>query len=281
MMRAFFWIKIDFKYVDFDSIKLIILIFSSYMKLKLGICQLCEEKKELRESHIIPRSVFKRTLKGFNYGRILDRDFNKVINDQDQWATYLLCGSCEHNLNFNFEQYSLAALRGESKNIKLRYKSEYLQIINIQQNTLILYVISILWRALVSKHKVFKNLEKLNLDIIVKTYLQQCIKHKVIPRNKVFSVRISKLVTTMKEFQNIKLNFISNFTYNLHQQKFIRFLIIFEGYCFEVFLHTNQIDTIQGVGVLGKNKRILKIPYIDAFTIPELQKSLSDMVDAK
>ncbi|EXB93745.1 hypothetical protein J891_3845 [Acinetobacter baumannii 44327_8] len=61
----------------------------------------------------------------------------------------------------------------------------------------------------------------------------------------------------------------------------IRFLTIFEGYCFEFFFLTDKSQSLSGLGVLKKNKRILKMPYIDIFSIPEFQKSLSEMIESQ
>lgn len=246
----------------------------------LGICKLCNEEKELRKSHVIPRAVFKRALKGFNYGRILDHKYNKVINTQDQWATYLLCAGCEHELNVNYEKYALDVLRNNHKGVKHQEKEDFLQIVNVDQNRLILYLISILWRAIESRHEIFNNLDSLNIALSIRELFRVCIKEKTIPSIQFFSIRISKLVTTVKDLQNIELNFISNFVCKADIESRVRFLIIFEGYCFEIFLHTNANDRLKGLGLLRRNKRILKLPRVEAFSIPELNKNLVRMIDA-
>lgn len=90
--------------------------------MKIDICKLCEKEKELRNSHVIPRAVFKRALEGHNFGRMLNHKHNKVINTQDQWATYLLCAECEHKLNVNYEKYALEVLRDNCKSVKHQKK---------------------------------------------------------------------------------------------------------------------------------------------------------------
>lgn len=248
--------------------------------MKIGICKLCRNEKELRKSHVIPRSVFKRALKEFTYARMLDHKNNKVVNTQDQWATYLLCADCEHQLNISFEKYSLGALRGEIRGVKHQEKKDYLQIVNIDQKRLILYMISILWRALESDHRVFKGINDLEISEQIKENLRLSIYKNRLPRAQLISVRISKLVTTIDEFKDLSLSFITNFTFNADPRGFVRSLIIMDGYSFEIFFHTSLSSQLPRLGVLKASKRILKIPRIEAFSIPELTQSLTKMIEA-
>lgn len=248
--------------------------------MKIGICKLCKNQKELRISHVVPRSVFKRALKGFNFGLILDHKYNnnKVVNTQDQWATYLLCAECEHQLNIRYEKYSLGALRGGMRGVKHQEKSDYLQIVNIDQKRLILYVISILWRALESDHRVFKELNDLEISEQIKEHLRLSIYNNILPRTQFFSVRISKLATTIDEFKDLSLSFITNFSFKADTRGFVRSLIIMDGHSFEIFFHTTPNSRLTGLGILKTNKKILKIPRIEAFSIPELNQSLMRML---
>ncbi|MFV4908961.1 hypothetical protein Q5E57_012125 [Acinetobacter baumannii] len=86
--------------------------------MKNGICKLCDLEKELKRSHVIGRAVFKKALKGANHALRFDRQHNKVVKDQDQWATYMLCGECEQKLNKKYEEYSLNVLRDRMKSVK-------------------------------------------------------------------------------------------------------------------------------------------------------------------
>lgn len=155
-----------------------------------------------------------------------------------------------------------------------------MQIVNVDQRKIIIYLISILWRAIESDHKKFCNLKKLNIEPVINNLFRESVRSMSMPKNKFFSVRISKLVTQINEFRDMKLNFISNFSVKAVEQGRIRFLIIFESYCFEIFLHTRPTDQLTGLGILKTNKRILKLPYIEAFSIPELQQSLIEMIEA-
>lgn len=248
--------------------------------MKIGICKLCKNESELRISHVIPRSVFKRALKGATYGVMLDRQYNKVVNTQDQWATYLLCANCEHKLNTRYENYSLSALRSEIKGVKHQEKSDYRQIVNIDQRRLILFVVSILWRALESDHRVFKKLNDVEISEQIKEDLRFSVYNNVLPRGQFLSVRISKLVTTIDEFKDLDLSFITNFSFKVDTRGFVIALIIMDGHSFEIFLHTSPESLLTGLGILKASKRILKIPRIDAFSIPELNQSLMRILEA-
>ncbi|EMU31924.1 hypothetical protein ABNIH17_11877, partial [Acinetobacter baumannii ABNIH17] len=45
--------------------------------------------------------------------------------------------------------------------------------------------------------------------------------------------------------------------------------------------YTDSSQSVSSLGVLKKNKRILRMPYIDVFSIPEFRKSLLDMLEAQ
>lgn len=247
--------------------------------MSFGVCRLCKKESELRKSHVIPRSVFKRALKGFTYGLILDQQYNKVVNYQDQWAGYLLCGECESNLSTRYEEYSLGVLRGEQKRVKHQNKSEYLQIVDVDQKKLILFIISILWRAIESDHEVFKNLTDLNEAELIKENLRLCICENILPEQNLFTVRVSKLVTNIEQLKNLELKFITNWSFSADKRGFLRGLLIIDGYCFEVFFPIYSTNRLFGIGVLKENKRILKIPRIEAFSIPELNSSILKILE--
>ncbi|MDT0130470.1 hypothetical protein FPK48_21345, partial [Acinetobacter baumannii] len=96
--------------------------------MKKGICKLCDLEKELKRSHVIGRAVFKKALNGANYALRLDKQHKKVIKDQDQWATYMLCGDCEHDLNTKYEGYSLDILRNKKKSVKHKKRDNHYEI---------------------------------------------------------------------------------------------------------------------------------------------------------
>lgn len=249
--------------------------------MKIGICKLCDLEKELKRSHVIGRAVFKKALKGANYALRLDKQHNKVVKDQDQWATYMLCGDCEHKLNSKYEDYSLKILRNNLKAVKHKKRDSHYEIQGVDQKRLILYFLSIMWRGTESNHEVFKNLKVFDVAPAAKNFFKECIKSERVFLTEYYDIKISKLVSSITSLKNQELDFITDIHCSIDDNKRVRFLTIFEGYRFEFFFHTDLSQFVSGLGVLKKNKRILKMPYIDVFSIPEFRKSLLDMLESQ
>lgn len=249
-------------------------------KMKLGICKLCDLQKELKRSHVIGRAVFRKAFNGYGYALRFDKKYNKLIKDQDQWATYMLCGDCEHKLNKKYEDYSLNILRNRVNSVKHKKKDNYYEIQGVDQKRLILYLLSIIWRGVESNHKVFSKLKIFDEIPVAKEFLKECVKNERILLTEVYDIRISKLISTIPTIKDDELDFITDIYYDVDDKGRIRFLTIFEGYSFEFFFLTDATLFVTGLGVLKKNKRILKMPYLDVFSIPEFRKSLIDMINA-
>ncbi|MCT6584792.1 hypothetical protein [Acinetobacter baumannii] len=249
--------------------------------MKKGICKLCDLEKELKRSHVIGRAVFKKALKGANHALRFDRQHNKVVKDQDQWATYMLCGECEQKLNKKYEEYSLNVLRDRMKSVKHKKRDSHYEIQGVDQKKLILYLLSIMWRGIESNHEVFKKLKIFDESPVAKNFLKKSVKNEQVFLTECFDLRISKLVSLIAPFSEMELDFITDIYCNIDEKQRIRLLTIFEGYCFEFFFLTDKSQFLTGLGVLKKNKSILKMPYIDIFSIPEFQKSLLVMIESQ
>lgn len=78
--------------------------------MKRGICELCLREKDLRESHYLPRSVYKsnraRALK--NQNPVVLRSTPK--QDQGQVTDYVLCPGCEQHFSKNGESWVFARI---------------------------------------------------------------------------------------------------------------------------------------------------------------------------
>ncbi|EXD56002.1 hypothetical protein J493_3816, partial [Acinetobacter baumannii 653020] len=162
--------------------------------MKNGICKLCDLEKELKRSHVIGRAVFKKALKGANHALRFDRQHNKVVKDQDQWATYMLCGECEQKLNKKYEEYSLNVLRDRMKSVKHKKRDSHYEIQGVDQKKLILYLLSIMWRGIESNHEVFKKLKIFDESPVAKNFLKKSVKNEQVFLTECFDLRISKLV---------------------------------------------------------------------------------------
>lgn len=108
--------------------------------MKQGICHLCGQDKELAESHLIPKFVF-RWMKnsGGNYFRT---PLNPNVRMQDGFKKHLLCFDCEQK----FSKYE----KWFADNIffpHLNKKNEFLEYNENLGN----FIVSVLWRRLLLK----------------------------------------------------------------------------------------------------------------------------------
>lgn len=248
--------------------------------MRIGICKLCGLEKELKKSHVIGRGVFKKALEGSTYSLRFDNKVKKVINDQDQWSTYMLCGLCEHELNSKYENYALNVLRNKLKSIKHKTRENHFEIQGVDQEKLMLYLFSIIWRGIESEHDVFKKLNIFHEFPILKEFIKWSVKNNKIVRSECFDLKISKLISNIG-IDIGEISFISNFSCQVDKQKRIHYYIVFEGYKFEFFFMTGFGQKLNDIGVLKKNKRILKMPYVEVFSIPELKSQILEMLESK
>jgi hypothetical protein len=105
--------------------------------MKQGICHLCEENKELAESHIIPKFVF-RWMKNTG-GKYFRAPLSPNQRMQDGFKQYLLCFDCEQK----FSKYE----KWFADNIFFPYLNNRTKFLEYDEN-LSNFIISILWRRL-------------------------------------------------------------------------------------------------------------------------------------
>jgi hypothetical protein len=133
-------------------------------------CRLCSRTKELQQSHLIPRGVYK-TLRASN-----DRNPNPlVVTDEASHSTsqqvqdYLLCGDCEQLFNKRGENWMLANCYRQNGAFELREKllqatpehaTEDLRVYaaanipGICRDNLVYFAASVFWRAAVHEWSV-------------------------------------------------------------------------------------------------------------------------------
>lgn len=236
-------------------------------------CKLCDQAKELKNSHVIGKAVFRAINKnsGKHYGIYADQETEKVVRSTDQWATLMLCGDCESLLNSRYENYSLWSLRNKQTGVKHQINIHYLSIKNVNQKRLLMYVISIFWRAAVSSHKVF---ECVQISPEMNEYLKRCILGRINIDSKLFAVRVTKLIDSRNHFSEELLEGIITNLMPRNVQKGSSYIMVFSGYAFEILIGCLNPCDLYGYGVIRKNKSVLLVPYQDLFGIPELFRSL-------
>jgi hypothetical protein len=141
--------------------------------MKIGNCKLCKQKKNLiRKSHIIPDFMYDSLFdKNHRIGvydlNILDRE-NSIPTGY--YNEYFLCEYCDNVVIGQLEDYAKIALYGgeikqhenifyESRISQTEVKSVYISGINYKLFKL--FLLSIIWRASISKLRFFN---KINLE---------------------------------------------------------------------------------------------------------------------
>lgn len=154
-------------------------------------CRLCNKLAVLRQSHIIPHAHLKKVKGGSNQLIWFSQDINtKPIRSNTDPKEKLLCESCEHFLNSNYETYGISVFRN-SKNV--RKQKNFIVINNFNYKKFYLYLISILWRASISSLDDFNSVRlgddlnellravilngtlKINTSIRVDHFLRVCV----------------------------------------------------------------------------------------------------------
>lgn len=124
-------------------------------------CKLCRLPKELQESHIIPKFIYKPLRDDKNRIQRLSKTDNKQKNYkkhkpiQDGLKEYLLCRDCEQLLNNKYERYFKTAWLDENKLPEIM-DDEGIKITGLDYSKFKLFHLSILFRASVSSLPEFK-----------------------------------------------------------------------------------------------------------------------------
>ncbi|MDF2418463.1 hypothetical protein GWP85_13260 [Acinetobacter beijerinckii] len=241
--------------------------------MNIGICKLCDQARELQRSHVIGRSVFRNMLKpGEHYTYTASLAEKRIVRSNDQWATPMLCSECEQLLNNKYENYSLWALKNKQHGVKHRISNDHLVISNLNQYRVGMYILSIFWRASQSEHRIFANIE---ITEEINNYLKSCIYGNSILDSNAVKFKIAKLKCSRNYYTTEHLSgiIINPILRKINDNSFSYFMI-FSGYYFEITFFCSLVFKCREEGVLKRNKRILRVPFIDLLSIPEIRNGL-------
>ena len=132
-------------------------------------CKLCNEKKKLlRRSHIIPDFMYKGLFDEKHFIAPIDLiEFKrrKLLPD-GFYDSNILCENCDNKILGKLESYaSIVIWGGKSKpdyypkyegNIN-QLNQKFLHVTNLDYTRFKLFLLSIIWRASISKHKIFNS----------------------------------------------------------------------------------------------------------------------------
>jgi hypothetical protein len=126
--------------------------------MKSGICKLCKAQAKLCKSHIIPRAFFKPVLEGGStFWQVSIGGEVGVSKKAAQYWDWLLCVNCEKILK-TYDDYALGFLKKEVWG-KVPPQNDYLVVEGMDYKKLKLFQLSVLWRAGVTNHKMFRRMD--------------------------------------------------------------------------------------------------------------------------
>lgn len=203
----------------------------------MGVCPMCAylndtDEKELHDSHVVPRSVFKNQYRnnGAKLGnRLIEMSYKAETPlevTQDQGKEPMLCFACEQRLSGEIEKPTLEWLRRQSQGRSVQADSVLLAR----------YVASVWWRAMWSKHRFYEHI------LFDHKFIRPIIEASLDPHATLTNVsfRLRKLqdssggstLAALEGFQAIMTN-------HLPDEKLVQghscFALIHEGYIWEVF----------------------------------------------
>lgn len=240
-----------------------------------GKCKLCNNDRELKNSHIIPDAMFHRILKANNGWAITFQDDteSRVKRSSESWSEHLLCADCEGYLNEEYEQYSISVLRNALNSVEISKNENGILFKNMLGVKFQLFLISIMWRAAVSSLEVYSKVEL--LPLWAEEIRNSLFNHRKI-RTSLVDIKISRLHDKTKNGftqKNLKNILVSPFL-RKHETN-ISHCFLLEGFFVEFFLPGLKSKEKNKSGMIKPNKNILLIPYINIFNISEVVSLLA------
>lgn len=134
--------------------------------MKIGICKLCKEEKELLTcSHIIPKllinNIFGSDQKAYS--------IQTPKNQYEPWVkkksgvlyeSDILCKTCDNECIGSLETYAQKVLLSEEymekDGLRTLKRESHVEICNVDINQIKLFIISILWRSCITSHPFFE-----------------------------------------------------------------------------------------------------------------------------
>jgi hypothetical protein len=143
-------------------------------------CKLCGKKSLLlKRSHIIPEFAYRGLYDETHqilFGKLDNLDFS-TLRFSAPYDKNILCQDCDCKIIGGYESYACNALYGGRFNLNERLSINkgigqgglpYLQVENINYKKFKLYILSILWKASISRHPFFKNINLGDHENIIK-----------------------------------------------------------------------------------------------------------------
>ncbi|MDV2439923.1 hypothetical protein QR665_10630 [Acinetobacter gerneri] len=239
----------------------------------LGICKLCDQEKELKKSHAIGRTIFNKVLASTDKNVLLNISprKSKILSTNDQWDTYQLCADCEALFNKQYENYSIQAIRGKYDSVQITETRLGRSFQGLKQEKVIMYVLSIFWRAAQSNHPAYSG-------VTIPDELNKYLKYIFLENKDVlpnfFNVRMRAIKDEMQLISKEGLQKVLISPYVYKENKNVKYVMLFEGWYFEIFYLKPSFKERKKYGFLRNGKKVFLAPFIDFSEIPGLMRSL-------
>jgi len=182
----------------------------------MGKCQLCLQEKKLIKAHIIPEFLY-RDIKDENnvlYKSTYNLDTLENKTQKIQTGEFdkdILCQDCDNRiLGSTYERYAQSTMFGSNLNPEIAPicnnfqnpadGAEYSICTNIDYGKMKLFLLSILWRASITKRKIFK-------DVSLGKKHEERIRYLLhtgnVPSEQEYPVVITSLMRTKNKLKNV------------------------------------------------------------------------------
>ena len=116
-----------------------------------NVCRLCNKTSELRQSHILPEFLYKKTYDEIHRALLITREKENYV--QKGIREYLLCQQCETKLS-KYEKYANEIIN-EFPNFSLDRSGKFAYFDGVDYFRFKLFQLSLIWRASISTHRAF------------------------------------------------------------------------------------------------------------------------------
>jgi hypothetical protein len=123
-----------------------------------GICPLCLQEAELRNSHIVPLGFFAEVRQ---QGTPTFASAKRGASWQMQGGMHehMLCPTCERLLGDEYDRYAIDILRNGRAGVVVHSREEGFILAGVDVNRLKLFVLSVFWRAHHAKKVPLENVD--------------------------------------------------------------------------------------------------------------------------
>lgn len=133
------------------------------------VCSLCNTEQRLVKAHIIPESFYKELYdSGHKFNEIKDQNLDRLTRrSSGLYDTEILCQKCDNELSRKYDDYGAKVFWGYH-NLKLEIRDyfdsndprvRWRVVKNVDVVRLKIFLLSILWRASLSKLDFFKSVD--------------------------------------------------------------------------------------------------------------------------